>query len=57
MRPGGLSTKNYLSQITITNELLKACNLNGIYTNRVLVSLRYLIKVFQFIPNIKLKQP
>jgi len=55
MKPGGLSTKNLLSQITITNELLKACNLNGIYTNRVLVSLRYLIKAFQFIPNIKLK--
>jgi glycosyltransferase involved in cell wall biosynthesis len=57
MKPGGLSTRNHLSQITITNELLKACNLNGIYTNRLLVSLRYLIKAFQFIHNIKLKQP
>ena len=56
MKPGGLSTKNLLSQVIITNELLKACNLNGIYTNRILISLRYLIKVFQFIPNIKFKQ-
>lgn len=56
MKPGGLSTKNFLSQVIITNELLKACNLNGIYTNRIFISLRYLIKVFQFIPNIKFKQ-
>ena len=56
MTPGGLSTKSWLSQKTITNEIIKACNLNGIYTNRILVSLRYLIKVFQYFPNIKSKQ-
>jgi glycosyltransferase involved in cell wall biosynthesis len=56
MKPGGLSSKNLFSQVIITDELLKACNLNGIYTNRILISFRYLIKVFQFIPNIKFKQ-
>ena len=56
MKPGGLSTKNIYSHIIITNELLKACYLNGIYTNRILISLRYLIKVFQFIPKFMFKQ-
>ena len=55
MKPGGLSTKGWLSKITITKEIVKACNLNGIYTNYFLVSFRYLLKAFQFISLIKHK--
>lgn len=54
MKPGGLSTKKWFSQQTITKEITKACQLNGIYTNLVFVSFRYLFKLIQFFPSKKI---
>lgn len=53
MKPGGLSTKNWFSQQTITKEIMKACLLNGIYTNYVFIYFRYFIKAIQFFPRLK----
>lgn len=53
MNPGGLSTKNWYSQQTITKEIKKACQLNDIYTNYVFISFRYVLKAIQFFPSIK----
>jgi len=49
MRRGGVSTRSYRSNLAITRELLEACYRNGIQTNRLLLTLRYLIKVRQFL--------
>ena len=53
MKPGGLSTKNWISQKTITKEIMNACKLNGIYTNYLFVSFRFFFKAIQFFPNMK----
>lgn len=53
MNPGGLSTKNWFSQQTITKEITKSCELNGIYTNSFFVSFRYVFKAIQFFPSLK----
>lgn len=54
MNTGGLSTKNWFSHQTITKEIRKAFQVNGIYTNYVFISFRYLFKAIQFFPRIKL---
>jgi glycosyltransferase involved in cell wall biosynthesis len=52
MRTGGTSTKN-LNAIWINiQEVVRACRENGIKTNAVKVSLKYLTKVFQYLPTI-----
>ncbi len=53
MKLGGLSTKNWFSHRTITREITKACQLNGIYTNYLFVSFRYIFKAMQFFTCIK----
>jgi len=49
MRTGGTSNRGLNSKRTITKELWKACNENGLYTNKFLLTLRYFYKVKQMI--------
>lgn len=45
MRVGGLSTKNIFSNILINKEISYACRINGIYTNLLLIYLKYPFKI------------
>lgn len=47
MRSGGVSTKNFMSNWTLNNEVIRACAENGIRTNLLKVYLKYFEKVFQ----------
>ncbi|NLU30508.1 MAG: glycosyltransferase [Bacteroidales bacterium] len=47
MRTGGISTENVNSRIILNNEIIKACRQYGIYTNMLLLSLKYLYKIFE----------
>lgn len=47
MRTGGVSTKNLNSKIVLNSEIVKACQMNGVYTNAPLLMLKYAIKVFE----------
>lgn len=48
MRTGGASNTNVRSRLTLINEDVKACRDNGIYTNSLFVSLKFLYKIFEF---------
>lgn len=48
MRTGGVSTKNIRNRLLITKENVKACRKNGLYSNVLLISFKYLFKVFEF---------
>ena len=45
MREGGISTLGFRSKLKITNEVLESCKVNNIYTNKLLLSVRYLFKL------------
>lgn len=47
MRTGGISTENINSRIILNKEIIKACRQYGIYTNMLLLSLKYLYKIFE----------
>lgn len=47
MRTGGVSTRNLKSRYILNREIKKACEMNGVYTNMFMLSLKYLIKVFE----------
>ncbi|MFW5803802.1 MAG: glycosyltransferase family 2 protein [bacterium] len=48
MRHGGMSNQGFFkSKRLITKEILKACKENGLYTNNLLLNLRYLLKLKQ----------
>jgi glycosyltransferase involved in cell wall biosynthesis len=49
MREGGVSTLGYKSKLQITNEVLKSCKANNIYTNKILLSVRFIFKLFGYI--------
>lgn len=49
MRTGGMSTRNVRNRLLIAKEDVKACRAYGMYTNRLMISLKYLYKVFEFI--------
>jgi hypothetical protein len=49
MRTGGVSNKNVLSRYTLNKEIIKACKENGVKTNMLVISLKYLNKVFEYI--------
>ncbi len=49
MRTGGVSNKNFFSRYILNKEIIKACRENGVRTNMLLVSLKYLSKVFEYI--------
>ena len=48
MRTGGASTKNVRSRIQLIKDDVRGCRENGIYTNSLLVSLKFLYKIFEF---------
>lgn len=47
MRTGGISTENVNSRIILNKEIIKACRQYGIYTNMLLLSMKYLYKIFE----------
>ncbi len=46
MRLGGKSTKSLKNKLVMNREILSSLRSNGIYSNSLLISLRYLFKVF-----------
>jgi len=49
MREGGVSTLGYKSKLKITNEISKSCRTNHLYTNKILLSIRFIFKLFGYI--------
>lgn len=47
MRTGGVSTENFNSRVTLNKEIVRACRKYGIYTNLLMLSLKYLYKIFE----------
>lgn len=45
MRTGGDSTRNFKSNWILNKEIVKACRENGIYTNMLILSLKYFVKI------------
>lgn len=50
MRTGGMSTKNLKSRRILLAEDVRACRTNGIYTNKLMIALKYLYKVLEYKP-------
>ena len=48
MRTGGMSTKSFRSRHTLLNEDVRACRADGIYTNKLMIAMKYLYKVLEF---------
>ena len=49
MRKGGVSTDGFQARIRIMQEHIKAFKANGIYSNRLILSLRYIYKIYELI--------
>jgi len=49
MRVGGISTSGFKSIIKLNNEILFACKVNNIFTNRLMIYSKYLVKWWGFI--------
>ena len=49
MRTGGISTNKISHRILITKEDARACRTNGIYSNFILCSIKYITKIFEFL--------
>lgn len=47
MRDGGMSASGWKSKVLLNNEILKILKIHGIYSNKLLVYSKYLLKVFQ----------
>lgn len=47
MRTGGISTKDMSNRWLITKEDVTACRRNGLYTNTLLICMKYFIKIFE----------
>lgn len=47
MLMGGLSTKGVRSRMVLVSEDVKACRTYGFYTNRFMISLKFLYKIFE----------
>jgi len=45
MRTGGNSTRNLKSNWILNKEIIRGCRENGIYTNMLILSLKYVIKI------------
>ena len=48
MRTGGLSTRSVQSRIQLIRDDIRACRENGVYTNALFISLKFLYKIFEF---------
>lgn len=56
MRTGGDSTRNIKSNWILNKEIVRGCRENGIYTNMLILSLKYLVKITGLLfPNRKKK--
>jgi len=49
MRTGGASTASIKSNIILNQEIVRACNENGIYTNMPILMLKYFVKIWELI--------
>ncbi len=47
MRTGGLSTRNVRSRLQLIQDDVRACLENGIYTNALMISLKFAYKIFE----------
>lgn len=56
MRLGGKSTASFKSNITLNKEILRACKEHGIYTNTLLIYLKYFEKIWEFVKTKEVKQ-
>ena len=48
MRTGGTSTRNVKSRLQLIKDDVRGCRENGIYTNPLMISLKFLYKIFEF---------
>lgn len=48
MRTGGASTRNVRSRLQLIKDDVRGCRENGIYTNSLMVSVKFLYKIFEF---------
>ena len=48
MRAGGLSTRNLSSKMTLVKDDVRACRENGVYTNALMICVKFLYKVFEY---------
>lgn len=48
MRTGGASTRNVKSRLQLIKDDVRGCRENGIYTNPLMISMKFLYKVFEF---------
>ena len=47
MRTGGASTRNAKSRLTLIEDDVRGCRENGIYTNPLMISMKFLYKIFE----------
>ena len=48
MRTGGASTRNIQSRLALIKDDVRGCRENGIYTNPLMISVKFLYKIFEF---------
>ncbi len=48
MRTGGASTRNVRSRLQLIKDDVRGCRENGIYTNPLMISMKFLYKIFEF---------
>jgi glycosyltransferase involved in cell wall biosynthesis len=48
MRIGGASTRNVRSRMQLIKDDVRGCRENGVYTNRLMISMKFLYKIFEF---------
>lgn len=47
MRTGGASTRNVKNRLQLIKDDVRGCRENGIYTNRLMISLKFVYKIFE----------
>jgi hypothetical protein len=48
MRTGGASTRNIRSRIQLIKDDVRGCRENGVYSNSLMISMKFLYKIFEF---------
>ena len=48
MRTGGVSTRNVKSRMTLIRDDVRGCRENGIYTNPLMICVKFLYKIFEY---------
>lgn len=48
MRTGGASTRNIRSRLKLIRDDVRGCRENGVYTNALMISFKFLYKIFEF---------